>query len=272
MTHLVHVGHEWDFASYGESEIAWTDDYGSFTASFSTGIYRHPGVDADSLTHPSGGLAIANTAHPRFGATLAAAMVAESPSLDITITWIEATNRYELEVGNTAVFTVTWSSDAQLRMRALLGFASNIAAPGTFSSTLAPMFSIEPTRQALTGWTDVRAMSDAVNVRMTSSGDLITVGPARVPFLARWDHAHEADAQTLSEFSTRYCWQQFWNDAGRNGRLCYLVDYGPPVGSTMRWAFKLRTPTFDETTHRREVASLPNRWRVSIDALIRGWW
>ena len=270
MAHLLHLSHEWDFASYGTSEIAWTDDDGPHTVSYSSGIYRHPGSGADSLTHPSGGLAIANTAHPAFDDTLEAALDAQTTATP-TVTYDADTNRYTLAMSG-AVFSVTWSSDAQLRMRALLGFSGNLSAATSYTATLAPVFTIEPTKQALTNWTDVRAMSDAVNTRVTSGGDLRTVGPARVPFTAGFEIAHETDAQTLSEFSTRYCWQQFWNDAGRNGRLCYLVDSDPAVGSDLRWAFRLRTATFDESTHRREVASLRNRWRVTFGALIRGRW
>lgn len=272
MAHLLHLSHEWDFASYGTCELAWEDDAGSHTVTFSSGIYRHTDASADSLTHPSGGLAIANTAHPTFGTALGAAMEAASPGIGVAISCGEATNRYDIDVDGTAVFTVTWSSAAQLRMRALLGFNANISAPGVSTGTLTPMFSIEPAKQALGTWSDDVAMRDAVNVRVTSSGDLSTVGPARVPYTATFDLPHETDASTLSEFSTRYCWQQFWNDAGRNGRMCYLVDYDPAPYATMRRAFKLRVPTWDQSTHRRESPNLRNRWRVVFDVLVRGRW
>lgn len=269
MAHLLHLNHEWDFATYGAAAIEVVDSFGTWPITFSSGIYRHPAGSADSLTHPSGGLAISNTAHPCFGTALAAALNAVSGN-GYVATWDEATNRYTIEADT--AFDVTWTSAEQLRMRALLGFSTNLSGTKTYVGDLVPMFSIEPRRQILVGWTEPEAIEDAVNSRITGSADLSTVGPARVPFIASFELPSEADVATLSEFSTRYCWQQWWNDAGRNGRLCYLVDYQPAVGSTMRWAFKLRKTTWSRATHRRESAALRDRWRILFDALIRGRW
>ena len=269
MAHVIHISHEWDVAVYGSLGMTWTDDAGAgHTLSITSGTYRHPGADADSLIHPGGGSAIANTTNGRFSETLRAAIDAQTTTTP-TVSYDNEANRYTLSMTG-AVFSVTWSSAAEVRLRALLGFSGNLSGATSYTATLAPYFSIEPRVVGLVGWTDVRAVTDSVNTRVTSSGDISTVGPARVPYTARFDLAHETDAQTLAQFSTRYSWQQFWNDAGRNGRMCYLIDSAPPVGSDVRWAFRLRTPVFDESTHRREVAALRDRWRISIDALIRG--
>lgn len=274
MPHLIHVQHEFDL-SYGSVDITWTDDAGagkSITA-ISTGIYRHITSAADTLTHPAGdGTTIANTAHPSFGAALGTLMTAAAPTgPTITCTYSNTTNRYTLAATG-ALFSVTWAAGAETRMRNLLGFAGNLSGATSYTGTLAPMHTIEPRVVGLAKWSDVEAMADTVPKRITGNGRLVTVGPNRVPHLARFEFAHETDAQTLAEFSTRYSWQQFWNEAGRFGRTCYLVDASPPVGSDLRWAFQLNTPVWEKSTHRREREELRNRWRVMVDALLVGRW
>lgn len=272
MAHLVHVSQEWDFTAYGSVDISWTDDSGAHSiTAISTGKYRHITSAADSLTHPAGGSAIANTANASFAAALQTLMDAQTAQT-ITVTYSNTTNRYTLGSSG-ATFAIDWTTPADaahLRMRTVLGFAANLSGATSYTSTQAPYFSLEPRVVGIIGWTEPRAITDSVSSRVTASADLITVGPSRVPYVARWEHGWETDAQTLAQFETRFCWERMWLDAGRYGRMCYLVDASPAVGSDVRWAFKLRNPVFDESTHRREVAALRDRWRISIDALIRG--
>ena len=271
MTHLVHVSQEWDFARYGSVDITWTDDDpGSHSiAAISTGKYRHITSAADSLTHPDGGTAIANTANASFAAALQTLMDAQSAQT-ITVTYSNTTNRYTLAASG-ATFAITWAAGAETRMRNLLGFSANLSGATSYTSTQAPYFSIEPGKVAITGWTEPEAVPDAVTSRVTSSADLITVGPARVPYQARVEFPFETDAQTFTQYETRFSWQTFWNDAGRYGRMCYLMDVDPPGGATaISWAFRLKQPTWDRSTHRRERPELRNRWRVSLDMLLRG--
>jgi len=270
MAHLLFFSHEWDLARHGSVDITWTDDSGSHSITeITAGIYRHPTTAANSLTHPGGGT-ITNTAASSWSALVQTAMDAGTAQT-ITCTYSHTTNRYTLAATG-AVFSVTWAAGAETRMRTLLGFAGNLSGATSYTGTLAPYYSIEPRANALTGWTDVRAIADTVARHITSSADLITAGPVRVPYVAKWELDHETDAQTLSEFCTSpaYCWQDWWNEAGRYGRLCYLIDASPPLGSDIRWAFRLNNPTFDDSTHRRERPELRNRWRVTFDALIRG--
>ena len=269
MAHLVHVQQEWDFAEYGSVDITWTDDSGghSITA-ISTGKYRHLTTAADSLTHPDGGVAIANTANAYFAAYLQTQMDAATTET-ITVAYSNTTNRYTITCTG-AVFTVTWGAGAESRLKQLLGYSGNISSSPAVA-TLAPYYTIEPGKNAITGWTEPEAVPDAVTSRVTSSADLITVGPARIPYQARVEFAFESDAQTIEQYETRFCWQRFWNDAGRNARMCYLMDVDPPAGATaISWAFRLKQPTFDRSTHRRERPELRNRWRVSLDMLLRG--
>jgi hypothetical protein len=272
VAHLVHVQQEWDFAVYGSVDITWTDDSGSHSiTAISTGKYRHVTSAADSLTHPSGGTAIANTANASFAAALQTLMDAATAQT-VTVTYSNTTNRYTVACSG-AVFSIDWTTPADaahLRMRSLLGFAANLSGATSYTSTQAPYHTLEPRAVGLVGWTEPRALTDSVSTRVTSAGSLVTVGPSRVPYSARFDLANESNAQTLLTFETRYCWERFFRDAGRYGRLCYLLDMSPPVGSDVKWAFQLRTPVWDESTHRRERPELTDRWRVTVDALIRG--
>lgn len=270
MAHLVYVAQEWDLARYGSVDITWTDDSGagqSITA-VSTGKYRHATSAANSLTHPDGGTAVANSTNVSWAPVLEALMDAATAQT-ITLTYSDTTNRYTLACSG-AVFSVTWAAGAETRMKKLLGFSGNLSGSTSYTSDVAPYFTLEPRRNAFTGWTDVRAVADSVSTRMTGSADMISVGPARVPYTARVEFSHETDAQTLAEYEKLFSWQTFWNDAGRYSRLCYLCDVSPPVGSMSRWAFKLRAPVFDESTHRREKNELRNRWRIMLDVLLRG--
>ncbi len=276
MAHLVHVSHEFDLSRYGSVDIAWDDDEGADSISdITSGIYRHATSAADSLTHPGGGAAIANTAHGCFADALTLLIGARHAVPDLlVVTYSNTTNRYTIAAKPGAgAFTVTWSGAAQLRMRKLLGFTGNLSGATSYTATLPPYYSIEPRIPGLVAWSDVRAIADSVPIRITSSGDTSgPVGPARTPWTAHVEFAQETDAQTLSQYvvDPAYCWQDFWLEAGRYGRLCYLVDASPPVGGDVRWAFRLNKTAFDESTHRRERAELRARWRIVVEAVLRG--
>ncbi len=115
-------------------------------------------------------------------------------------------------------------------------------------------------------------MAETQNSRRTGSGRFTRTGPVVVPHTTTWEVEHETNAQTLDEFatSTGYTWQTFFADAGRYARTCYFADVTPPSGATQRWAFELMRDGFDDSTHRRPVRNLGDRWNVSVEGSILG--
>lgn len=277
MARLVHFAHEFDLAVYGAVDIAWNDDEGADTISdISTGIYRHATSAADSLTHPSSSLlttlSIANTAHPCFVDTLNALIAARhaNPTL-LALTYSLTTNRYTIATTGGA-FTVTWSTPAQLLMRKLLGFTGNLSGSTSYTGTVAPFFTIEPRKVGYQEPRPLAASADTARTKRTAEGMISRVSPQVTPWGITWMVMHESDAQTYDEFavSPGYTWQTFFADGGRNARRCYFVDAAPPVGSTQRWCFQLMRGEFDDSTHRRPIATLRDRWHATIEASIVG--
>ena len=140
MTHLVHVQQEWDFARYGSVDITWADDSGGAQSisAVSTGKYRHITSAANSLTHPDGGTAIANSTNVSWAPVLQTAMDAASAQT-LTVTYSNATNRYTLTCTG-SLFTITWTTAAEIRMRNLLGFSATCSGATSYTSTRAPYF------------------------------------------------------------------------------------------------------------------------------------
>ena len=255
-------------ARYGSLAMEFTDSGGAHSiAGLSSSSYRHVTSAANTLFHPSGGQ-IANSTNVSLAPVLQDQITAVDTDA-VTLTYSNTTNRYTLSTAG-AVLSVTWSTAAQIRLRKLLGFSGNLSGSLSYTGTLAPYFSIEPRVVGMTGYLDVAEAADSVSKHRTAGGFVRTVGPAITSWETQWRHTNETDAQTLTAFETRFCWQRFWMDAGRYGRTCYLLDQSPPVGSSVNFAFNLATPEFDKTTHRRTRAELRDRWDVTIDAVVLG--
>jgi hypothetical protein len=114
-----------------------------------------------------------------------------------TVTWSSST--YAFTISRAGVFTLAFSSAADLRLRAALGFAANLSGANTYTSTVRPYYVIVPATDARTLVSDVFEPEDMVDDAEADDGTPYGVSPNTTTNLrADWVHGLESYEATFS--------------------------------------------------------------------------
>jgi hypothetical protein len=106
-----------------------------------------------------------------------------------TVTWSSSTYLYT--ISRAATFTLAFSTAADLRLRAALGFTGNKSGANTYTSDVRPYYVIVPRMGARTGFTDVYEPDDIVEEAVSDGGTSTGVARRTSELLCEWSQAME---------------------------------------------------------------------------------
>lgn len=173
-----------------------------FSATITAGTYMAGQYSAASLMAEGG--------YTPFTTQLAAAFDAAGGG-PWTVTHSLTTGKYT--VSRATTFTLTFSSAADLRLRAALGFTGNKSGAATYTSDEVPKYVLLPAITARSSVSGVYEADDIVEEAVSDGGDPYGTALRTGELLSDWTQTMESKAATFSRAATvgnAWCWQAFF--------------------------------------------------------------
>jgi hypothetical protein len=133
-------------------------------------------------------------------------------SSTFTVAWSYTTGKYT--ISRAANFTLAFSTLADLRLRAALGFTGDKSGTNTYTSDEVPKYVLLPAITARTAVSNVYEPEGLVEEAVSDGGDAYGTTLRTGELLSDWTQAYESKAATFSRSATTpthgWCWQAFF--------------------------------------------------------------
>jgi hypothetical protein len=128
-----------------------------------------------------------------------------------TVTWSYTTGKYT--ISRAANFTLAFSTAADLRLRAALGFTGDKSGTNTYTSDEVPKYVLLPAITARSNVSNVYEPAGIVEEAVSDGGDAYATALRTDELLSDWTQAMESKAATFSRDAVPthgWCWQAFF--------------------------------------------------------------
>jgi len=128
-----------------------------------------------------------------------------------TVTWSYTTGKYTISRATT--FTLAFSTAADLRLRAALGFTGDKSGANTYTSDEVPKYVILAAITARTAVTNVYEADGIVEEAVSDGGDAYGTALRTGELLSDWTQAYEAKTAVFTRNAVPvngWCWQAFF--------------------------------------------------------------
>lgn len=173
-----------------------------FTATITPGTYLAGNEDASAFI-PSGG-------YTSFATALATAFDAAGGG-PWTVTWSDTTGGYTISRGTN--FTLSFSTDADLRLRAAIGMTGNRSGDNDYTSQEVPKYVLISAIGARSQMSNVYEPDGIVEEAVSDAGDAYGTALRTDELYSDWVQAFESKAATFTRDATvshDWCWQAFF--------------------------------------------------------------
>lgn len=209
------------FSTQGTDESMTATVAGS-TATVASGLYSHQSWTWSSIT--------GWTSISEFGVAVKAAFDTATGST-FTVAFNTSTGLYT--VSRATNFTLSFSTAADLRLRAALGFTGNKSGSNSYTSDVSPYYLMIPQVAALTDTTDEYESEDVAEEVVGDDGAAFTVARTTADVLWDWSHSVETKAATFTrEAAAAYPWT--WQHFFAHTRKGLPFVRGPSTGYAHR--------------------------------------
>lgn len=247
------------------SGAAMTATVAGSTATIASGYYM-PAMQT-SLVYPVPGTAWAGAAYTNFTTAIKTAFDTATSST-FTVTFNATTGLYTISRATT--FTLSFSTAADLRLRAALGFTGNKSGANTYTSDVVPAYVC---RSEILGRTNVNGQfepDDIAEEAVSDGGEAFVVTRKTGEFLMTWQQSMEprsavyewAAYVAASSSTIPWSWQQ-WFSHTRGTHPFYVNDTleGEPNGAVYRLTSKGAS-----FRPQRVTADYDDQWIIPFEA------
>lgn len=196
--------HDCVFSTQGSGESMTATIAGS-AATVASGLYSHQSWSWSGIT--------GWTTVSEFGPAVASAFTIATGGA-VTCSFSTSTGLYT--VARNTNFTLDFSTAADLRLRAALGFTGNKSGANSYTSDVRPYYLIVPAVEGLTDTTDEYEPDDLAEEAVGDDGAAYTIARTTADTLWDWSHAVETKAATFAreaESAVPWTWQHFFAHA-----------------------------------------------------------
>lgn len=134
-------------------------------------------------------------------------------SSTFTVTFSETTGKYT--ISRSTNFTLAFSTAADLRLRAALGFTGDKSGASTYTSDSVAKYVLVPAIQARSLSTDIHEPDDIAEESVSDGGDAFVVTRKSAERMWKWEQTMESYATVFNRAATAYTgtlwtWQDFF--------------------------------------------------------------
>lgn len=180
-----------------------------------------------------------------------------------TVTWSSTTGRYTISRGT--VFTLTFATDADLRLRAALGFSGNKSGASSYTSDFVPAYIMATAVSARTDVVGPYEPDDIAEEAVSDGGEAFVVAKKTTEQIMTWVQGFEPRTSVLRSASSQGVDSWQWWFRQTRGAHPFLIQFEGLAGEGDGWVYQL-TAKGASFKPRRYAADDDTYWVVPFEA------